>query len=72
MIQVSAQRGTVDEQIDTGTLAPGDYAVQVSGYNGASSAAAVRTADDDVRVHVGAVCGRAGTARSATVARSPT
>ena len=38
VIQISAQRGTVDEQIDTGTLAPGDYAVQVSGYNGAFSA----------------------------------
>ena len=38
VIQVSAQRGTADEQIDTGTLAPGDYAVQVSGYNGAFSA----------------------------------
>ena len=37
VVQVSANRGRVDERIETGTLVPGDYAVQVSGYNGASS-----------------------------------
>ena len=37
VVQVSANRGRVDERIETGTLAPGDYAVQVSGYNGATS-----------------------------------
>jgi CSLREA domain-containing protein len=38
VVQVSAQRGTATERIDTGTLQPGDYAVQVSGYNGVTSA----------------------------------
>jgi CSLREA domain-containing protein len=34
---VSAQRGTHDEQIDTGTLIPGTYWAEVDGYNGAFS-----------------------------------
>ncbi len=34
---VSANRGTTDEVINTGTLRPGAYYVQVSGYNGATS-----------------------------------
>ena len=35
---VSANRGTTDEIINTGTLRPGTYHLQVSGYNGAISA----------------------------------
>ncbi len=34
---VSANRGTTDEIINTGTLRPGTYHLQVSGYNGATS-----------------------------------
>jgi len=34
---VSANRNLHDEEIDTGSLRPGDYYIQVSGYNGASS-----------------------------------
>jgi CSLREA domain-containing protein len=37
VIQVSANRGNADEEIDTGSLKPGQYAVQVSGYNGSWS-----------------------------------
>jgi CSLREA domain-containing protein len=37
VLQVSANRLNTDEQIDTGTLPPGNYAVQVSGYNGSTS-----------------------------------
>ena len=72
VIQVSAQRGTVDEQIDTGTLAPGDYAVQVSGYNGANSTQALRAADVDDRFADGAVPRRHRLAPSPTAARWPT
>ena len=31
------KRGQDDEQIDTGTLPPGHYLLQVSSYNGSSS-----------------------------------
>ncbi|HET9730839.1 MAG TPA: choice-of-anchor Q domain-containing protein, partial [Acidimicrobiia bacterium] len=37
VLRVGANRNNVNEQIDTGTLAPGNYAVQVSGYNGSTS-----------------------------------
>ncbi len=38
VIAVSANRGTADEEIEVPSLAPGSYAIQISGYNGASSA----------------------------------
>jgi hypothetical protein len=37
VIAVSANRGTADEEIDVPSLAPGAYAIQISGYNGANS-----------------------------------
>src|SRR5262249_38052853 len=38
VVQISANRNTTSDEIDTGTLVPNaDYYVQVSGYNGASS-----------------------------------
>jgi hypothetical protein len=37
LILSSANRGNVNEEIDTGSLVPGDYYIQVSGYNGSWS-----------------------------------
>ena len=45
VIQVSANRGTVDEQIDTGTLAPGDYAAAGLGLQRRVQSRAVLAAD---------------------------
>ena len=49
IVAVSANRGLADEEIRLPALAPGHYAIQISGYNGAHSTKpfSLRMTDDE-------------------------